>query len=714
MEWLKELNEQQKEAVLSTEGPLLVLAGAGSGKTRVITYRIAYILSMGLADPDNILAITFTNKAADEMKERIKKLVSTKSFSEMWVSTFHAACARILRMEAHNIGFSNNFVIFDTQDRNQILRECFNKLNIDTEELDIRYVSRLISNFKNQLIGPSDVSRYSDVDARIIEVYKLYNKLLKEYSAFDFDDLLYYTVVLFETNPDILEKYQNKFKYILVDEYQDTNYAQFYFIYLLSKKHMNVCVVGDDDQSIYSFRGANIKNILEFEKVFSNAKVIKLEKNYRSTKTILSAANEVIKHNYYRKSKMLWTDNHEGEKIFLYSAFDEVNEAEFVAASIKNLIENGVLPSQIGVLYRTNAQSINFENALSAYSIPYKVVGALRFYERKEIKDIIAYLRIITNPHDDLSLFRIINVPRRGIGNSTLEKIKVFSEEYGVSAYTVLLERAKFDFDKKTYEKLNSFVSLIEDLKAEAENLSVSQTIKLVLDRTGYLESLLSSKSEEEFQRAKNIEQLISAAVIFEEENEEPTVQNFLNSVTLSSEEEDTQKEEKVSLMTVHAAKGLEFEVVFLTGLEEGLFPLVRAEEALEAEKELEEERRLCYVAITRAKKLLVLTYANNRRVFGRFSSRQKSCFIDEIPQKYIQTIYGPITKICNIFSAGINRVDDASISNLQVGNKVQHGKFGVGKVIWLSDDMKEVVVEFEKIGHKRLLLSYANLKRIG
>ncbi len=714
MEWLKELNEQQKEAVLSTEGPLLVLAGAGSGKTRVITYRIAYILNMGLANPGNILAITFTNKAADEMKERIKRLVNTQSFSEMWVSTFHAACARILRMEAHNIGFSNNFVIFDTQDRQQLLKECFDRLNIDPEKLDIRYVSRQISNFKNQLIGPSDVYRYGDVDGRVVEVYKLYNKLLKEYNAFDFDDLLYYTVVLFETNPDILEKYQNKFKYILVDEYQDTNHAQFYFIYLLSQKHRNVCVVGDDDQSIYSFRGANIKNILEFEKVFSDAKVIKLEKNYRSTKTILSVANEVIKHNYYRKSKRLWTDNTEGEKIFLYSAFDEVNEAEFVASSVKNLIESGVLPSEIGILYRTNAQSVNFENSLSAYSVPYKVVGALRFYERKEIKDIIAYLRLITNQHDDLSLFRIINVPRRGIGNSTIEKIKALSEEYNVSAYTVLLERAKFDFDKKTYEKLNSFITLIEDLKAEAEDLSVSSAIKLVLDKTGYLESLLSSKSEEEFQRAKNIEQLISAAAIFEEENEEPTLQNFLNSITLSSEEEDTQKEEKVSLMTVHAAKGLEFEVVFLTGLEEGLFPLVRAEQPVEAEKELEEERRLCYVAITRAKKLLVLTYANNRRVFGRFSSRQKSCFIEEIPQKYIQVVYSPITKTHQTFSVKINQAEDVSISNLQVGNKVQHGKFGVGKVIWLSDDRREAVVDFENIGQKRLLLSYANLKRIG
>ncbi|WPX09984.1 ATP-dependent helicase [Anaerocellum danielii] len=714
MEWLKELNEQQKEAVLSTEGPLLVLAGAGSGKTRVITYRIAYILNMGLANPGNILAITFTNKAADEMKERIKRLVSTQSFSEMWVSTFHAACARILRMEAHNIGFSNSFVIFDTQDRQQLLKECFERLNIDSERLDIKYVSRQISNFKNQLIGPSDVYRYGEVDSHVVEVYKLYNKLLKEYNAFDFDDLLYYTVVLFEKNPDILEKYQNKFKYILVDEYQDTNHAQFYFIYLLSQKHRNVCVVGDDDQSIYSFRGANIKNILEFEKVFSDAKVIKLEKNYRSTRTILSAANEVIKHNHYRKSKRLWTDNLEGEKIFLYSAFDEVNEAEFVASSVKNLIESGFVPSGIGVLYRTNAQSVNFENALSAYSVPYKVVGALRFYERKEIKDIIAYLRLITNPHDDLSLFRIINVPKRGIGNSTIEKIKVLSEKYGISAYTVLLERAKFDFDKKTYEKLNNFISLIGDLKAEAENLSVTQTIKLVLDKTGYLESLLSSKSEEEFQRAKNIEQLISSAAIFEEENEEPTLQNFLNSITLSSEEDDNQKEEKVSLMTVHAAKGLEFEVVFLTGLEEGLFPLVRAEEPLEAEKELEEERRLCYVAITRAKKLLVLTYANNRRVFGRFSSRQKSCFIEEIPQEYIQVVYNPITKTYQTFSAKINQTEDASISNLQIGNKVQHRKFGVGKIIWLSDDMKEVVVDFEKIGQKRLILSYANLKRIG
>ncbi|WAM30677.1 ATP-dependent helicase [Caldicellulosiruptor naganoensis] len=714
MEWLKELNQQQLEAVLSTEGPLLVLAGAGSGKTRVITYRIAYILNMGLAKPSNILAITFTNKAADEMKERIKRLVSVESFSEMWVSTFHSACARILRMEAHNIGFSNNFIIFDMQDRHQLLKECFERLNIDEDRLELRYVSRQISNFKNMLISPSDIYKEGKTDPRVAEIYKLYNKLLKEYNAFDFDDLLYYTIMLFRTNPDILEKYQQKFRYILVDEYQDTNYAQFYLIYLLAQKHRNICVVGDDDQSIYSFRGANVRNILEFEKVFNDAKVIKLEKNYRSTKTILSAANEVIKNNIHRKPKRLWTENSEGEKIYLYPAFDEVDEANFVSMSIKNLIQSGIKPSEIGVLYRTNAQSLNFENALSAHAIPYKVVGSLRFFERKEVKDILAYLRLIVNPHDNLSLFRVINVPKRGIGPSTVEKIKVLSDEYGISAYSLLKERGVLEFDRRTYFKLNEFVSLLEDIRTEAETKSVVEVIKLVLDKTKYMETLLSSKNEEDFQRAKNLEQLISAAAMFEEENEDKSLQNFLNSIALSFEEDDAQKEDKVMLMTVHAAKGLEFDVVFLTGLEEGLFPLLRAEDTIEMEEELEEERRLCYVAITRAKKFLVLTYANNRRVFGRFSSRQRSCFVDEIPAKYIQQIYTPLRNV-NSFDTQLNKSQQNSTkTTLAVGDIIQHNKFGIGKILSLSEDLNEVLVDFEKYGQKRLLLSYANLKKIG
>lgn len=714
MEWLKELNQQQLEAVLSTEGPLLVLAGAGSGKTRVITYRIAYILNMGLAKPGNILAITFTNKAADEMKERIKKLVGIESFSEMWISTFHSACARILRMEAHSIGFSNNFVIFDMQDRHQLLKECFEKLNIDQDRLELRYVSRQISNFKNMLISPSDTHKMGDVDPRIVEIYRLYNKLLKEYNALDFDDLIYHTITLFRTNPDILERYQQKFKYILVDEYQDTNDAQFKLIYLLAQKHRNICVVGDDDQSIYSFRGANVRNILEFENVFSDAKVIKLERNYRSTKTILSVANEVIKNNTSRKEKKLWTENNEGEKIYLYTAFDEIDEANFVSMSIKNLIQSGVKPSEIGILYKTNAQSLNFENALSSHAIPYKVVGSLRFFERKEIKDIIAYLRLVTNPHDNLSLFRIINVPKRGIGPGTVEKIKVLSDEYGISAYSLLKERGAMEFDRRTYLKLNEFIFLLEDIRAEADSKSVVEVIKLVLDKTKYMETLLSSKNEEDFQRVKNLEQLISAAAVFEEENEDKSLQNFLNSITLSFEEDEAQKEDRVLLMTIHAAKGLEFDVVFLTGLEEGLFPLLRAEDINGMKEELEEERRLCYVAITRAKKFLVLTYANNRRVFGRFSSRQRSCFLDEIPANYIQQVYTPLRKI-NFSDMSFNENQQSvTKDSLAVGDIIQHNRFGIGKVLSLSEDLNEVLIEFENYGQKRLLLSYANLRKIG
>lgn len=428
----------------------------------------------------------------------------------------------------------------------------------------------------------------------------------------------------------------------------------------------------------------------------------------------MSAANEVIKNNRNRKPKRLWTDNNEGEKIYLYPAFDEVDEANFVSMSIKNLIQGGIKPSEIGILYRTNAQSLNFENALSSHSIPYKVVGSLRFYERKEIKDIIAYLRLITNPDDNLSLFRVINVPKRGIGPSTVEKIKVLSDEYGISAYRLLKERGDFEFDRRTYAKLYDFILLLESMRTEAESKSVVEVIELVLDKTKYMESLLSSKNEEDFQRAKNIEQLISAAAMFEEENEDKSLQNFLNSITLSFEEDDGQKEDKVMLMTVHAAKGLEFEVVFLTGLEEGLFPLLRSEGEIELQNELEEERRLCYVAITRAKRFLVLTYANNRRVFGRFSSRQKSSFIDEIPIKYIQQIYTPLSITKSSGAQSISNTEDGIKKALAVGDIIQHKKFGIGKVLSVSEDMNEVLIDFEKFGQKRLLLSYANLIKIG
>lgn len=715
MEWLKELNKEQLQAVLSTEGPLLVLAGAGSGKTKVITYRIAYILSMGLAKPHNILAITFTNKAADEMKERIKRLISIESFSEMWVSTFHAACARILRIEAQNIGFSNNFVIFDTHDRDSILKECYKKLNIDEDRLELRYVSRMISNLKNMLISPYDAEKdLTTYDKRIIEIYKQYNKMLKDNNAFDFDDLIYYTIELFKNNPDILEKYQQKFKYILVDEYQDTNHAQFYLIYLLSQKYKNICVVGDDDQSIYGFRGADVKNILQFEKIFPDTKIIKLEKNYRSTKTILSAANEVIKHNINRKGKNLWTDNQDGSPIFIYQAFDEIDEAEFVAKSVKNLILNGVSPSQIGILYRTNAQSLNFENALSSFSIAYKVVGALRFYERKEIKDIIAYLRLINNPKDNLSFYRVINVPKRGIGSTTVEKIRALAEDYNICAYELIKKRGEFEFDKKTFLKLSNFIELIDELIYKSQQKTIVEIINLVLENTNYLQMLSSSKSEEDFQRIKNIEQLVSAASIFEEQNEDKTLQNFLNSIALSSDEEGDEKDDKVMLLTVHAAKGLEFDIVFLTGLEEGLFPLVKMNDIEDAIKELEEERRLCYVAITRAKKHLILTFANNRRIYGRLHSRLRSTFIEEIPERILLPVYTPISNNLMYNDIKTTNLEVKNINHLSVGDKIEHNKFGIGKIVSISKDMSEAIIDFENFGQKRLLLSYANLRKIG
>ncbi|MEZ0536120.1 ATP-dependent helicase [Caldicellulosiruptoraceae bacterium PP1] len=714
MKWLKELNNEQLQAVLSTEGPLLVLAGAGSGKTRVITYRIAYILKMGLAKPHNILSITFTNKAADEMKERIKNILGDLYQNDMWISTFHSACARILRMESHNIGYDNQFVIYDMSDRDSLIRECYKILNINEDLLNIKYASKKISDLKNNMVLPDDFLQtvQNHKDKLLYEIYYLYNKRLKENNAMDFDDLLLNTVRLFLNNDDILRKYQEKFRYILVDEYQDTNHIQFYLIYLLSKNHQNICVVGDDDQSIYSFRGADIKNILDFENVFPNCKVIKLEQNYRSTKTILTAANNLIKNNTYRKDKTLKTDNPEGKHINIYEAFDENDEANFVCESINNLFKDGTKLSQIAVLYRTNAQSLVFEKGLAALGIPYKLVGAYKFFDRKEIKDIIAFLRVIQNPKDSLSLLRIINIPKRGIGNATIEKIRSLSMQNGISIYELISGQILNQLDKKVQTKLLDFIQLIEYLKDVSHNENVSSLIKIILDKTKYLELLTQSNSEEDQQRIKNIEQLISFAANFEESNEDKSLDNFLNSITLISDFDQENSDERVSLLTIHAAKGLEFSVVFLVGLEEGLFPSVRSYDL----NEIEEERRLCYVALTRAKEMLNITYAKYRRNYGKLEYQFVSRFLSEIPKRLISEVKSPIGNNRNLSDNNLFSENQKCNSEnpLSQGDIVEHAKFGKGKIINISKDLSEIEVDFEKYGLKRLLLNYANLKRIG
>jgi len=703
MDWLDELNEQQLQAVLSTEGPLLVLAGAGSGKTRVITYRIAYLIKECGVSPNNILAITFTNKAADEMKERIRKIVGLNIANEMWISTFHAACARILRIESNYLNYSSNFTIYDMSDRETVLKDCIKELKYDSDML--RFASRKISELKNNFVLPEDFERFAEDfrEKRLVNVYKLYNKMLKENHAMDFDDLILNTILLFKKNTQILEKYQNKFQYILVDEYQDTNQQQAYLVNLLASKYRNICVVGDDDQSIYSFRGADVGNILSFEKAYPNCKVIKLEKNYRSTKNILTIANEVIKNNKLRKSKTLWTNNEIGEKIKLYEAYDENDEADFVVKQINEFVKNGIKPSQIAILYRTNAQSLYFEKNLALLGLPYKIIGSYKFFDRKEVKDLIAFLRVLINPRDNYSLLRIVNIPKRGIGTSTIEKLKNLSIEHNMAVYDILLNSNLFGFEKRTNQKFEQLIGFLEFFKNESDKLTVSDILKLIVEKTNYLG--LDDDSIDNMDRIKNIEEVISSAKIYEEQQNDRSIDGYLNSISLMSDLDDQQKDERISLLTIHSAKGLEFDIVFLVGLEEGLFPSIRTYDQLE----LEEERRLFYVAVTRAKKDLFLTYALSRRNYGKLDRTFVSRFVSEIPKKYVNRINQIVT--CK---ETINNNLPAIEKELSIGDVVEHPKFGIGIVENISIDNSEIEINFNSFGLKRLIVGYAKLKRIG
>ncbi len=627
------LNPAQKEAVFYTEGPLLVLAGAGSGKTRVLTHRVVYLIEEKGINPWNIMAITFTNKAAGEMRERVDKLVSFGAES-VWVSTFHSSCVRILRRHIEALGYSSDFTIYDSDDQKTLMKQVLKKLDVDTKLYKERSMLGQISSAKDQLITPEEMELNAGSDIRqkkTAQIYKAYQDELKKNNALDFDDLIVKTVELFENNPEVLNYYQERFRYIMVDEYQDTNYAQFKLVSLLAKKYRNLCVVGDDDQSIYKFRGADVRNILDFEEAFPGTKVIKLEQNYRSTQNILNVANEVIRHNRDRKSKTLWTANGEGGlvKVRQYNTAEE--EADAIARSMRN---TGRPWKEIAVLYRTNAQSRLLEERCIAHNIPYRLVGGVNFYQRKEIKDILAYLKTIANGVDDLAVQRIVNVPKRGIGATTLGRVTVFASEHGMSLYDALKESRMVPGIGKAVGKIGGFIEQIENFKRlEKEGYTIKELIGAILEDTGYQKELEADGEVEAQTRMENIEELINKAVSYENESEAPNLGEFLEEVALVADiDRMDDSEERVTLMTLHSAKGLEFPLVYLAGMEDGLFPGMMAISA-DDRSELEEERRLCYVGITRAKEELVMTSSRLRMVNGETRYYKISRFVEEIPE---------------------------------------------------------------------------------
>jgi len=698
MNFIDELNPQQREAVLYTEAPLLVLAGAGSGKTRVITYKIAYLIKELDIPEDNILGVTFTNKAAGEMKARVAKLLN-KEASDVWLGTFHSTAVKILRRYGPYIGINNNFSILDEDDQTSLMKEVITELDLDIKRYPPGAFIERISRAKESLIDPVTYGEFveSYYESIVAKVYQKYQEKLMQNQALDFDDLLMYLVKLFRENEKILSYYQNKFRYILVDEYQDTNYAQYVIVFLLAQAHRRITVVGDDDQAIYSWRGADIRNILEFEKDFPGAKVIRLEQNYRSTKNILDAANRVIAHNKFRKGKNLWTNNETGNKIKLYIAKDEIAEANFVAREIILLQKReGLNFGDFAVFYRTHAQSRALEEAMIKNGIPYRIIGGIKFYQRKEIKDTLAYLRFLLNQYDGISLKRIINTPRRGIGDATLSKIIEYANINGISyldSMKHLIERG--ELGKKVSKEVERFVNLIEDLIAFSKLHSIEDLIIEVLDRTGYIKELAELQTATAQMRIENVEELISVAKEFSKQSEDANLESFLNYISLMSDI-DTLEEENSSvvLMTLHSAKGLEFPVVFMTGMEEGVFPHSLS---MGEREELEEERRLCYVGMTRAKKYLYLTSAEIRTLYGHTNSNELSRFVKEIPEEYIE----PVTKVEVTFERG---------------ERVWHSRWGEGivqEVRPLEDGETELVVVFNEIGKKHLLAKYAGLEKL-
>lgn len=730
MDYLKGLNDRQREAVLHTEGPLLILAGAGSGKTRVVTHKIAYLIEEKGVFPGNILAITFTNKAANEMKERVAKLLSTM-VEDMWIGTFHSVCVRILRRDIDKIGYNRSFTIYDREDQITLIRECIKERNLNKDMYKESAILSHISNLKDNMVDPNTYinHNYSDFYLRNVgELYLLYEEKLKQYNALDFDDLIIKAVELLKTYPRVLDYYQRKFQYIFIDEYQDTNKIQYELVRLLSDRHKNICVVGDPDQSIYSWRNADISNILDFEKDFENATTIILEQNYRSTKNILRVANNVIKNNFDRKEKNLWTDNGEGEPIVYKELDNSEDEAMFVAGKISELMNKGYNLSDFAILYRTNAQSRSFEEIFVRNNIPYKIVGGVKFYDRKEVKDILAYLKVLDNPADNISLKRIINVPKRGIGNATVEKLEEIASDMGISIYEVLLDLDQVDgLSSRVKNNLKPFIHMMNRLMALKEIMGIKDFIEEVINTTGYLSDLERENSIEAQTRIENIKELISVAIDFEVRTGESSLEEFLATIALLSDIDKTTDETNVvTLMTVHSAKGLEFPVVFLVGMEEGLFPISRA---LDNEADLEEERRLCYVAITRAEKLLFITNAKIRTIYGNVNYTLPSRFINEMGDAIERSEKEAYKKKLLHIKDFTKKEDDVidikpffrrakpSIRNenleVNLGDKVKHKTFGIGTVVQIKDrdNDKELVVSFEGEGLKRLLLSIAPIE---
>lgn len=735
------LNDKQKEAVFHTEGPLLILAGAGSGKTRVLTHRIACLMEEKQVKPWNILAITFTNKAAGEMRERVDKLVGDAA-GKVWVSTFHSACVRILRREIGWIGFDTNFAIYDTEDQKSLMKNVCKQLQVDTRLYKERALLSVISAAKDELVSPQEFALQAQGNFRqetIARVYAEYQRQLKHSNALDFDDLIMKTVELFQANSDILNEYQERFRYIMVDEYQDTNTAQFKLVSLLAAKYRNLCVVGDDDQSIYKFRGANIQNILGFEKTFPDAEVIKLEQNYRSTQNILNAANTVIAHNKGRKEKKLWTANGEGDKVRVRSFMSAYDEAEIIAGEIAAKVRKQEAQyGDFAILYRTNAQSRMFEEKFLMANIPYKIIGGVNFYARKEIKDLLAYLKTIDNARDDIAVRRILNVPKRGIGTTTINRVQEYATEHNISFYEALSEISKIPGGGRAAAKIESFVSLIRILRTQEDYFGVQELLQEVIDRTGYVKELEADDTEEARARIENIDELINKAASYEEDAEEPSLEGFLSEVALVADIDSMDNDTgRVILMTLHSAKGLEFPQVYLTGMEDGLFPGYMSVDSEDPDA-LEEERRLCYVGITRAMQELTLTYAKRRMTHGETHYNRPSRFLSELPEELlkkekreeqekqeskprVQDSYMPAksifqTKAYNsVFDLKKGMPAKADSLEYAVGDTVRHIKFGVGIVEKIEDGGRdyEVTVNFEKSGIKKMFAAFAKLKKL-